>query len=82
MFPDLIFIRYLTIDGKIRNHVLRFQKFFVFRVVKYYLSICKVSTFFHLFDCSYRMYVVAGITTEAQKNESNVFHNNFYLLGI
>lgn len=59
MFPDLIFIRYLTIDGKIRNHVLR--------VVKYYLSICKVFTFFHLFDCSYRMYVVAGITTEAQK---------------
>lgn len=59
MFPDLIFIRYLTIDGKIRNHVLR--------VVKYYLSICKVSTFFHLFDCRYRMYVVASITTEAQK---------------
>lgn len=49
MFPDLIFIRYLTIDGKIRNHVLRFQKFFVFRVVKYYLSICKVSTFFFTF---------------------------------
>lgn len=67
MFPDWIFIRYLTIDGKIRNRVLRFQELFVFRVVKYYLSICKVPTFLHLFDCSYRMHVVAGITTEAHK---------------